>query len=128
MRKRVRTSRSDKPSHSSSDNPSHSRSDKPSHSSSDKPSHSSSDKPSHSSSDKPSHSSSDKPSHSSSDKPSRSGIRTGLSRKAGNLNRNSKPGKPSELSRSRTGSPSRLRSEEHTSELQSPMYLVCRLL
>src|ERR1017187_4070224 len=25
-------------------------------------------------------------------------------------------------------SPTRLRSEEHTSELQSPMYLVCRLL
>src|SRR5437763_10108858 len=27
-----------------------------------------------------------------------------------------------------TASPSRKRSEEHTSELQSPMYLVCRLL
>src|SRR5437763_7997745 len=29
---------------------------------------------------------------------------------------------------SRRGPPARLRSEEHTSELQSPMYLVCRLL
>src|SRR5437879_9825261 len=31
-------------------------------------------------------------------------------------------------SRSRVGCPRDRRSEEHTSELQSPMYLVCRLL
>src|SRR5437762_9074143 len=30
--------------------------------------------------------------------------------------------------RERTGQPEADRSEEHTSELQSPMYLVCRLL
>src|SRR5437763_7893714 len=30
--------------------------------------------------------------------------------------------------RSRQASPAASRSEEHTSELQSPMYLVCRLL
>src|SRR5436189_4125208 len=34
------------------------------------------------------------------------------------------PGAP----RSRTARRTRIRSEEHTSELQSPMYLVCRLL
>src|SRR5437763_3396416 len=32
------------------------------------------------------------------------------------------------LARNRTGVLLQLRSEEHTSELQSPMYLVCRLL
>src|SRR5436189_1773520 len=31
-------------------------------------------------------------------------------------------------SRGRSGNSAQFRSEEHTSELQSPMYLVCRLL
>src|SRR5437762_11266504 len=38
------------------------------------------------------------------------------------------PARREELFRAVVGCAERVRSEEHTSELQSPMYLVCRLL